>query len=172
MRPGGPSPHPLLTVSARGSETPTTQPPHPAQPPSSTHPSQIIHGCCQHTKEPMSHASAQGTVRGKSDPSKSEESGQTPSSIKTPRPPVRACLEGPRSQECRRPAQTGDREGEPQAGRREKPLCLQDLQTRTKERATVTARIQVHHRTFTQRHSSKTPSSRVLRGRLQLLLGP
>lgn len=84
--------------SARGQEAPAPtpssrsapgaqRPPRPSLP-AQRHPSQITHGCCQHTKEPMSHASAQGTVRGKSDPSKSEESGQTPSSLKTPGPPV------------------------------------------------------------------------------------
>lgn len=130
-----------------------------------------LHTAAVNTQENPRATRAQGAVRVKSDPSRIRgKVGRHPTALRHQDPQSGACLERPRSRECRRPAHTGDRGGEPQAGWREKPHCLQDLQTRTKERAPVTARIQVHHRTFIQRHSSEASSAQALQGPCQLIL--
>lgn len=81
-----------------------------------------LHTAAINTQENPRATRAQGAVRVKSDPSRIRgKAGRHPTALRHQDPQSRACLEGPRSRECRRPAHTGDRGGEPQAGWQEKP---------------------------------------------------
>lgn len=86
MWPRGPSPHPSSRSAPGGQKPPQlglpTQPSLPAQ--LST--SRITHRCCQQTKEPMSHMSAQGAAWVKSGPQNQRERRKTLKSVKTSRP--------------------------------------------------------------------------------------
>lgn len=129
--------------------------------------SRITNRCCQQTKEPMSHAPAQGAVWVKSGPQNRRKRRQIPKSVKTSRPAGWSASGGAQVTERRGPANTGDRgESHPRQGTEKAILSSEPPNQNQRKAVMVTARIQVHRRPFIQLHSRQTSSTQALEERL------